>query len=116
MEIEHQLLFLRYILALGALVALLMAGWNAWMHLKFKTQNDKVEALKANISKLWSWKDGHVDKYNKDRLNDAKSYATRNDLREAEKGIVRDMKEMEARIENRLDKMDHKLDRLLGGK
>ena len=66
------------------------AGWSAYLGTKV-----------GSLSALWKWKDDFIEKYNENRLADAKEYAT-------QENVDKSM----ATISENIKSLDHKIDTL----
>lgn len=90
---------LRDVLIAGGIIGIFLAGWSAFIQSKL-----------GSLSKLWIKFDTHVKEYAKDRLADAKEYASKKDVAEVESRIEQDLQD----IKTSQKEMDRKLDKLLG--
>ena len=124
---EEQLANLRLFLAAGTVFGFALAGWlgkiryqlseaktkNKELDRDLKVEVSKLEAAQVataekfnkSLSRVWVKWDEHQVIYSKDRLADAKEFASRSELASAVNKLDADIKDMERRISDSVGSM-----------
>ena len=90
---------LTYIVGIGAICGLALSGWQYALTSKIKS-----------ISTLWTKFDVHTKEYNKNRVDDAKEFASRNEMQSLGSRLERKIDSSESKLECRIESLGEKID------
>ena len=93
---EHTAKLLSAIAVIGGLA---FSGWNLYLQSKLR-----------EIGKLWSWKDSFEEKYNEHRVDMAKEFATKSELREAFDRIDHHLEDIRRSVDRLRDRLEPRKD------
>jgi Tfp pilus assembly protein PilO len=79
-----------------AAIGLVLSGWNFFLQSKLR-----------EISALWKWKDAFEAKYQEDRLQAIKEFATKSEVKEAFDRLDHHMEEIRRSIDRLRDKLEN---------